>query len=92
MTSETLEAFQQMAEVLGKSLAATIALWLEDTTDAVQLASRTMAKLRTDPARAIREMHTFSGELQIQLEEARQEVEAKMKPQRTVEAGGEVAR
>lgn len=52
--AETREAFQRMADVMGKSLGSTIGDWVSETKDAAELVTIGMKRAKDGPSRVMR--------------------------------------
>lgn len=61
---ETRDAFQHMADQLGKSLGSTLADWLSETAEAAQMVANAMQKARKQPAFVLRQFQDVALELE----------------------------
>lgn len=60
LSAEALEAFQAFAKVQNISTGKAIALWLDDTIDAVQYMAQLLEKSRSAPKLVAQQLHAFA--------------------------------
>ncbi len=71
LSEEVQQAYEQMAQVLGKSVGSTISDWLEQTLDAARMMTMTVERAKESPARAMRELQQVAAEYEERLTQER---------------------
>jgi hypothetical protein len=75
LDDESRAVYERMAEVLGKSLASTISEWLYETREGALVATQAMARAKTAPAAAMRELQALAEATQESMQLASAELQ-----------------